>query len=75
MNAPEWEEAPIGACIRDPERWTTRADEEAKAICRECPRRWLCVLAFLPLPIWLPLPGLNCEKQEVAPVVSRMPNS
>ena len=31
MNASEWEETPIGACTRDPERWTTRADEEAKA--------------------------------------------
>src|SRR2546430_7618028 len=41
-TAAEWEETPIGACTRDPERWTTRADEEAKAICRECPRRWLC---------------------------------
>jgi len=33
MSAPEWEETPIGACTRDPERWTTRADEEAKAVC------------------------------------------
>jgi hypothetical protein len=42
MNAPEWQETPIGACTRDPERWTTKADEEAKAICRACPRRWTC---------------------------------
>lgn len=30
-------EIPVGACTRDPERWTTTADEEAKAICRGCP--------------------------------------
>ncbi|OBF38184.1 transcription factor WhiB [Mycobacterium sp. ACS1612] len=50
MNAPEWEETPIGACTRDPERWTTRADEEAKAICRECPRRWMCAREACELP-------------------------
>ena len=41
MNAAVYE-TPIGACTRDPERWTTTADNEAKAICRACPRRWLC---------------------------------
>jgi WhiB family redox-sensing transcriptional regulator len=30
------------ACARDPDRWTTTADEGAKALCRACPRRWLC---------------------------------
>jgi WhiB family transcriptional regulator, redox-sensing transcriptional regulator len=30
------------ACTRDPDRWTTTADEGAKALCRACPRRWLC---------------------------------
>lgn len=30
------------ACARDPERWTTTADEGAKALCRACDRRWLC---------------------------------
>jgi WhiB family redox-sensing transcriptional regulator len=30
------------ACTRDPDRWTTTADEGAKALCRTCPRRWLC---------------------------------
>ena len=29
------------ACTRDPERWTT-GDDGAKALCRECPRRWRC---------------------------------
>lgn len=42
MNARSWDETPIGECTRDPERWTTTADDEAKAICRSCPRRWLC---------------------------------
>lgn len=30
------------ACTRDPDRWTTTADEGAKALCRACPRRWPC---------------------------------
>jgi WhiB family redox-sensing transcriptional regulator len=30
------------ACTRDPDRWTTTVDEGAKALCRSCPRRWLC---------------------------------
>ncbi|CAN3126376.1 WhiB family transcriptional regulator [Mycobacterium sp. smrl_JER01] len=42
MNAMSWDETPIGECTKDPERWTTTADDEAKAICRSCPRRWLC---------------------------------
>ena len=50
MNAPEWQETPIGACTRDPERWTTKADEEAKAICRACPRRWTCAREACELP-------------------------
>jgi WhiB family redox-sensing transcriptional regulator len=29
-------------CARDPDRWTTVADEGAKALCRACPRRWRC---------------------------------
>lgn len=42
MNATPWDDSPIGECTRDPDRWTTTADDEAKAICRSCPRRWLC---------------------------------
>ena len=29
-------------CTQDPDRWTTTADEGAKALCRACPRRWQC---------------------------------
>ena len=49
MNAAVYE-TPIGACTRDPERWTTTADNEAKAICRACPRRWLCAREACELP-------------------------
>lgn len=42
MNAAEWDGTPIGECTKDPERWTSTADEAAKEICRSCPRRWLC---------------------------------
>jgi WhiB family transcriptional regulator, redox-sensing transcriptional regulator len=31
-----------GACTLDPDRWTTAPDDDAKALCRACPRRWLC---------------------------------
>ena len=41
---------PIGECTRDPERWTTVADEDAKAICRMCPRRWACAREAVELP-------------------------
>ena len=41
-KATEWDEAPLGACTHDPERWTTAADDEAKALCQACPRRWMC---------------------------------
>jgi WhiB family transcriptional regulator, redox-sensing transcriptional regulator len=33
---------PLGACAQDPDRWTTNPDDEAKALCRACPRRWSC---------------------------------
>ena len=36
------EESAIFACEREPDRWTTIADEGAKALCRACPRRWPC---------------------------------
>jgi WhiB family redox-sensing transcriptional regulator len=36
------DESSTFACTRDPERWTTVADDGAKALCRACSRRWLC---------------------------------
>jgi WhiB family redox-sensing transcriptional regulator len=41
---------PLGACTQDPERWTTAADEDAKTICRLCPRRWACAREAVELP-------------------------
>lgn len=38
-------EVPLGVCTQDPDRWTTTPDDEAKTLCRACPRRWLCVHA------------------------------
>ncbi|CFA37513.1 transcriptional regulator [Mycobacterium tuberculosis] len=35
-------EVPLGVCTQDPDRWTTTPDDEAKPLCRACPRRWLC---------------------------------
>ncbi|MEZ0363564.1 MULTISPECIES: WhiB family transcriptional regulator [Mycobacterium] len=32
----------VGACVQDPDRWMTATDDATKAICRGCPRRWLC---------------------------------
>ncbi|MGV0837136.1 WhiB family transcriptional regulator [Mycolicibacterium thermoresistibile] len=42
MSVFMFDETPLGACTNDPERWTTMPDDDAKAICRACPRRWLC---------------------------------
>ena len=46
VNAPETptvvDESSMGACTRDPDRWTTIADEGAKTLCRACPLRWRC---------------------------------
>jgi WhiB family transcriptional regulator, redox-sensing transcriptional regulator len=50
MNAVGLDGLPIGECTRDPERWTTAADEDAKAICRTCPRRWPCAREACELP-------------------------
>lgn len=35
-------DAVVGACVDDPDRWMTAIDDDAKALCRDCPRRWLC---------------------------------
>jgi WhiB family redox-sensing transcriptional regulator len=50
MNAVGWDGLPIGECTRNPERWTTVADEDAKTICRQCPRRWACAREAVELP-------------------------
>jgi WhiB family transcriptional regulator, redox-sensing transcriptional regulator len=42
MSATALYNIPLGACTQDPDRWTTAPDDEAKALCRACPRRWLC---------------------------------
>ena len=41
---------PLGECTKDPERWTTTADDDAKTICRMCPRRWPCAREAVELP-------------------------
>jgi WhiB family redox-sensing transcriptional regulator len=50
MNAVALDELPVGECTRDPERWTSVADDEAKTICRMCPRRWACAREAVELP-------------------------
>jgi WhiB family transcriptional regulator, redox-sensing transcriptional regulator len=35
-------DTPLPACTQDPDRWLSSPDEETKAICRACTRRWLC---------------------------------
>ncbi|BBC68974.1 putative transcriptional regulator WhiB6 [Mycobacterium marinum] len=42
MTATALYEIPLGVCTQDPDRWTTTPDEEAKTLCRACPRRWAC---------------------------------
>ncbi len=46
VNAPQAptviDDSAMGPCTRDPDRWTTTADEGAKALCRACPLRWRC---------------------------------
>ncbi|WP_025737854.1 WhiB family transcriptional regulator [Mycobacterium genavense] len=44
MTATTLYNVPLGACTQDPDRWTTAPDAEAKALCRACPRRWMCAL-------------------------------
>lgn len=43
-------DAVVGACVEDPERWMTAVDEHAKAMCRHCPRRWLCAREACEMP-------------------------
>lgn len=38
-------------CVDDPDRWTAGGDDPAlKALCRGCPRRWLCAKEALQTP-------------------------
>lgn len=50
MTAVGLDGLPVGECTRDPERWVTTADEDAKTICRLCPRRWACARDAVELP-------------------------
>jgi WhiB family redox-sensing transcriptional regulator len=50
MNAVAMDGLPVGACTTNPEKWVTAADEDAKAICRMCPRRWACAREAVELP-------------------------
>ncbi|MGN7778882.1 MULTISPECIES: WhiB family transcriptional regulator [Actinomycetes] len=50
MNALGLDGLPVGECTRDPERWTITADEDAKTVCRMCPRRWACAREACELP-------------------------
>jgi WhiB family transcriptional regulator, redox-sensing transcriptional regulator len=43
-------EAVVGAYVDDPERWITTIDEQAKAACLNCPRRWLCAREACEMP-------------------------
>jgi WhiB family redox-sensing transcriptional regulator len=42
IEMPALQDNLLGACTRDPDRWMTATDADTKAICRACPRRWLC---------------------------------
>ncbi|MDV3123333.1 WhiB family transcriptional regulator [Mycobacterium sp. 21AC1] len=50
MNALMANGIPLGVCTSDPERWTSTPDAQAKTVCRECPRRWLCAREACELP-------------------------
>jgi WhiB family redox-sensing transcriptional regulator len=41
----------ISPCLADPDRWAEGGDDpELKALCRSCPRRWLCAKEALQTP-------------------------
>ncbi|KRD07748.1 transcription factor WhiB [Mycobacterium sp. Root265] len=50
MNALGMDGLPVGECTRNPDLWTNTEDEQAKAICRMCPRRWACAREACELP-------------------------
>jgi WhiB family transcriptional regulator, redox-sensing transcriptional regulator len=41
---------PGRVCVDDPDRWITTIDEQAKAACLHCPRRWLCAREACEMP-------------------------
>ena len=42
---------PVTPCLRNPDRWADGGDDPAlKALCRGCPRRWLCATEALKTP-------------------------
>ena len=43
-------ETVVGACVDDPDHWMRAIDDEAKAVCRDCLRRWLCVREACEMP-------------------------
>jgi WhiB family redox-sensing transcriptional regulator len=41
----------VSPCLADPDRWAEGGDDpELKALCRSCPRRWLCAKEALQTP-------------------------
>jgi WhiB family transcriptional regulator, redox-sensing transcriptional regulator len=45
------ESASTSPCLADPDRWVEGGDDpELKALCRGCPRRWLCAKDALTTP-------------------------
>jgi WhiB family transcriptional regulator, redox-sensing transcriptional regulator len=43
--------APSAPCLADPDRWADGGeDPNLKALCRACPRRWLCAKEALQTP-------------------------
>jgi WhiB family redox-sensing transcriptional regulator len=41
----------VSPCLADPDRWAEGGDDpELKALCRGCPRRWLCANEALQTP-------------------------
>ena len=51
-------------CLADPDRWAEGGDDpELKALCRGCPRRWLCAKEALETPAAVGMwSGVNLPK-------------
>lgn len=50
MEDPVASDLHVGACTHDPDRWMTATDAATKAVCRACPRRWLCAKEACEIP-------------------------